>query len=88
MRAAKVDLNQKEIVKRLRDAGYSVLLLHAVHGGCPDILVGKDGKNWLFEIKSHNGKLTPKQVEFFDSWGGQAAVARSFEQIAEAIDDS
>jgi len=50
-KAKRVDANQKEIVKALRDRGASVLHLHQVGGGCPDILVGYAGYNFLIEIK-------------------------------------
>lgn len=85
VRRAKVDQNQKEIVNQLRKAGYSVLHLHAVGEGCPDICVGKDGVNYLLEIKNKAGKLTPKQEIFFDSWQGTAHVVRTFEQALEVL---
>ena len=86
MRRARIDKNQKDIVDRLRNAGYSVVCLHTVGNGCPDIAVGTEGKTYLVEIKSDAGKLTGKQKTFFQSWQGCAFVARSFEQIVEQIE--
>jgi hypothetical protein len=50
-RAAKVDANQREVVAALRGAGATVQLLHAVGEGCPDLLVGYRGGNYLLEVK-------------------------------------
>lgn len=86
MRRARIDNNQKDIVDRLRAAGFSVVCLHTVGNGCPDIAVGIDGKTYLIEIKSDAGKLTGKQEAFFQGWRGCAFVARSFEQIIETIE--
>ena len=35
----KVDKNQKDVVKALRDYGADVFLLHMVGGGIPDLMV-------------------------------------------------
>jgi len=78
---AKVDTNQVEIVKALRAAGRSVLVLSAVGKGCPDILVGHKDGNILLELKSmEKWKLTPDQQRFFAEWRGPAAVVCSVEQ--------
>ena len=50
-RAAKVDANHSTIVKALRDVGATVLSLASMGHGCPDLVIGKDGKNWLVEVK-------------------------------------
>jgi len=36
----RVDNNQAEVVKRLKLHGVSVLHLHTVGNGCPDLLIG------------------------------------------------
>jgi hypothetical protein len=51
MRRAAVDKNQPAIVAMLRQVGAHVQHLHAVGKGCPDLLVGFRGENWLLEIK-------------------------------------
>jgi len=48
-RAARVDANQKEIVTMLRRMGYSVAVTSDCGKGFPDIVVGRSGKNYLFE---------------------------------------
>jgi hypothetical protein len=77
-----VDENQKSIVDFLRGLGASVLILSEVGKGCPDILCGIFGQNFLIEIK--NGmlapsaqKLTKHEQHFFDTWKGQVCVINS-----------
>ena len=87
-RAAKVDANQAEIVEELRAIGCTVLLLHQVGNGCPDILVGYRGNNWLFEVKDgakppSARKLTDAEQKFFDEWRGQRSVVND---VYEAIE--
>lgn len=89
-RAAKIDANQKEIVKALRQLGASVLLLHRVGQGCPDALVGRCGINVLLELKDGSlspsrQRLTPDEKNFFDSWGGQVAVVTSVKEAVDAV---
>lgn len=81
---ARVDTNQKEIVEALRRQGATVLHLHTVGRGCPDILVGYQGENFLLELKdgsksASKQKLTPDEVSFFESWCGQVTVVNSIE---------
>ncbi|WP_116082067.1 hypothetical protein [Tropicimonas sp. IMCC34011] len=80
-RAAKVDSNQSRIVAALRKIGASVQPLHAVGGGCPDLLVGFRGLNRVIEVKDGDKppsarKLTPDQVEWHGAWRGQVDVAK------------
>lgn len=83
-RRAKVDANHRAIVAGLRAAGCSVLELHAVGGGCPDLLVGRAGWDRLIEVKregwtppsprSSEGPTYAKQREFADAWRGAPVV--------------
>ena len=75
----RADTNQAAIVLELRKLGYSVQMLHTVGSGCPDIVVGHDGANYLFEIKSRGGKLTQDEAIFFEVWRGQVNVIYSVE---------
>ena len=81
MRICKVDKNQKSLVADLKKIGCSVQHLHTVGDGCPDIVVGYRGINYLFEIKNPDlkGKLTPKEKEFFDTWRGQVAQVETLD---------
>ena len=79
-RAAKVDVNQQEIVRSLRQCGATVQHLHTLGAGCPDILVGMRGVNYLIELKVGNAKLTPDEAEFHLTWKGQIAIARTIDE--------
>ncbi|MEW5968993.1 MAG: hypothetical protein AB1706_03840 [Pseudomonadota bacterium] len=89
-RAARIDANQNEIVKALRQVGASVQSLASNGKGCPDLLVGFRGVNWLLEIKDGQKvksarKLTPDQVEWHESWCGQVHVIESIDQAIKLI---
>jgi Holliday junction resolvase len=90
MRAAKIDRNQPEIVEALRKAGCTVTLLHKVGAGCPDLLVGRGGINYLIEVK--DGQLPPSarklndlQVKYHGIWRGQVAVAKSVQEAFDIV---
>ena len=83
--AAKTDANQKAIVQALRDAYCSVLPLHRVGQGCPDLAVGRGGKVYFLEVKTDNGKLTPAELEFQQMWRGHYAIVRTPEEALKAI---
>jgi len=72
----RVDIDQKQVIAQLEEMGFSVLNLSTVGRGCPDLLVGKNGQNFLLEIKSENGTLTPAQIEFHKNWQGHCGVVR------------
>ena len=89
-RAAAVDANQKEIVQALRRAGCTVQVLSAVGQGCPDILVGHHGVNYVLEIKDgakvlSKQALTPVQEEWHATWAGQKAIVKTVEQALFAV---
>lgn len=65
--AARVDANQAEIVKALRQVGAYVWIV-----GLPvDLLVGYKGHTFLMEIKTNSKKrLTDLQSDFFLNWTG------------------
>lgn len=71
------DSNHTLIVNQLQKFGATVADLAAVGGGIPDILVGWNGRNYLFEIKTDDGSLNSKQVAFANGWQGQVTTIRS-----------
>ena len=95
--ARKVDVNQGDIVKALRKAGFSVLSLSGVKGGCPDLLVGgriPGGRhgiecNILLEVKSPkregHKQLTPDQEHFHRAWKGPIFIVRSVDEALLAV---
>jgi hypothetical protein len=89
-RAAKVDRNQAEIVKAFRQIGATVQVLSAVGKGCPDLLVGWRGRNFLVEIK--DGELVPSarqltadQQRWHGAWAGSVIVATSIEDAVTQV---
>lgn len=91
-RAAKVDDNQKQAVAILRSMGCSVTILSAVGMGCPDLLVGLSGKNYLIEVKDPSKpkadrQLTERQVEWHGNWKGQAVVLEADEEFIKFVRD-
>ena len=89
-RRAKVDSNQPEIVKALRDIGASVAHIHMVGDGIPDLIVGFRGINYLFEVKDGNKppskrRLTPDEQEWHEAWRGHVHIVESVEDAYEAI---
>lgn len=81
-RAANVDRSQPAIVAALRKVGASVECLHAVGKGCPDLLVGWRGRNFLLEVKNEDDppsaqRLNKTQEAWHGSWAGHVCVVRS-----------
>jgi hypothetical protein len=90
IRAARTDANQTEVTKALRKIGCSVQLLHSVGRGCPDMLVGYKGNNYLLEIKDGDKpesarKLTAEQTIWHYDWKGQVAVVNSAQEAIDTI---
>lgn len=84
-RAAKVDANQSEIVDALRKIGASVTPIHTVGKGCPDLIAGFRGKNFLLEVKDGSKppsarKLTDDEAIWFGNWKGEAHIVETAEQ--------
>ena len=89
-RASKVDRNQSEIVKKLREVGCTVQLLHTVGQGCPDILVGYRGSNFALEIKDgllppSARKLTEPEAAWHRDWRGHVAIVNDADEALEAV---
>lgn len=80
------DANQKQIVQDLRRCGYSVISLHGVGSGVPDLLIADSSKYWLVEIKTPKGKLSPSQIAFLERWRGpKVHVCTSTEEVLEVL---
>jgi hypothetical protein len=83
----KVDKNQKDVVKALRDYGADVFLLHTVGGGIPDLLVCYEEQTILMEVKDGaDKKLTPQQITLFAGWkGGPLHRVNSVQEAVEVL---
>jgi len=89
-RIARVDANQKAIVSALRKAGASVQSLATVGDGCPDLVVGFRGDNYLLEIKDGNKspskrQLREKQRDWHERWRGRVCVVENCADALAAI---
>ena len=84
-RAAKIDRNHVEIVAALRGVGASVQDLAAVGKGCPDLLVGYRGQNYVIEVKAPKGASTPAQVAWHAEWRGDVRIVRSVDDALKII---
>jgi len=92
-RAAKVDDNHAAVVAALRKCGAFVQSLAATGSGCPDLLVGYQGKTLLIEIKDGKKvlsaqKLTTDQQDWHANWrGGRLAVVNSIDAAIKELND-
>jgi hypothetical protein len=90
-RAAKIDSNQNEVVKQLRQIpGVTVQITSQLGNGFVDLVIGRAGVNYLIELKDGSKvkskqKLTPDELEFHSTWTGQKAVCNSLDEVLKVI---
>jgi hypothetical protein len=89
LKYGKPDANQKGIVDDLRKLGFvTVQDLKSVGEGCPDLLIGIGGKNYLAEVKDGSlppskQKLRDTQIKWHRNWRGSVHVLTSREQAVD-----
>lgn len=86
----KIDANQPVIVRDLRKVGASVCSLSDMGNGCPDLIVGFRGKNYLIEVKDGDRKpserkLTDDERAWHGGWVGQVAVVENTREALAVI---
>jgi Holliday junction resolvase len=91
-KAAKIDDNQKAIVNVLRQLGASVQSLAATGKGCPDLLVGYHGINYLMEVKDGDKvpsarELTIDQKHWHSIWRGSVHIVKSVDEALKILQD-
>ena len=80
------DLNHGEIAKAYEAMFCSVIDLHKVGFGCPDLLIGCAGISALVEVKTDAGELGAAQRTFVRDWrGGKVRIVRSPEDAIEHV---
>jgi len=89
-RYAKIDSNQTEIVKVLRRCGCSVQSLSALGSGVPDLLVARNGKMWLMEVKDGDKspsrqKLTDDETQWISKWRAPVFVVHSCDEAVFVV---
>ncbi|KKN74822.1 hypothetical protein LCGC14_0387150 [marine sediment metagenome] len=88
--AARVDDNQADIVQALEAAGATVLHLHQLGKGAPDILVGFRKVNHLMEIKDGDKSpsrrvLTADELTWHSNWRGDVLIVTSADDALRKI---
>ena len=76
----RLDANHDEIRQALEDVGCTV-----DPGGPLDLIVGRNERTYLLEIKTAKGKLRPKQVKFLARWKGHAATVRTVDEALRVV---
>lgn len=90
-RAAKIDSNQNKIVTTLRRIpGVSVAVTSSLGKGFPDLVIGRNGKNYLIELKDGDKyksqqKLTPEEYKWHEEWRGQVSVCANIDEVLNTI---
>ena len=90
MRKARVDDNQAELVKVMRDLGASVTITSNGHDGFPDVVVGICGVTVLTEIKDGSKppskrKLTDDQETFHNEFKGAKTVIKNIDEAVDLV---
>lgn len=90
--AKRTDDNHREVVDEFRKImpEATVFDLSGAGRGVPDLLIGLDRKNYLFEIKDpakcpSARSLTDAQKEFHEGWQGQVHVVHSAAEICAIL---
>ena len=81
----RVDGNQRRIVKALRDMGATVQHLHTIGHGCPDLLVGFQGRNYVMELKMPKCGLTGDEEEWHLIWNGRVHTVYSVDDAIAVL---
>lgn len=89
LKYGKPDANQAEIIRDLRALNFvTVQDLKAVGDGCPDLLIGIGGRNYLAEVKRGDlppsqQKLRATQVDWHRDWKGSVHVLTDSKQATD-----
>lgn len=74
----RADSNHSEVVGWYEELFCSVVDLHEVGFGCPDLMIGLAGRTELVEVKTKVGQLEPSQIRFARDWrGSKVTVVRT-----------
>ncbi len=76
------DANQAAIVEAYETLGCSVIDLHSIGYGTPDLLIGFGHRlDQLVEVKIPGKKLKTNQLEFAEAWRGRKPI------VVRSVDD-
>lgn len=86
-RAARADINQPDIVRKLRSMGASIWHTHTLGRGGPDIVIGYCGVNVLAEIKrDEREQLTLAEYKFHAAWRGHIVTIRNERDAVQLLE--
>lgn len=86
MRAKRVDQNQPQVVKELREYGFSVELTHELGKGFPDFIIGfGDLFTIPVELKYGKGKLTKDEIEWHKRYKGYVIIAYNTKDVLRGV---
>ncbi len=91
MKARRIDDNQNQVVKALRQIpGVSVFITSMVGRGYPDLNIGFKGENLLIELKdgsktASRKKLTEDEKKFHKDWKGSVHIVESLEDVLSIL---
>lgn len=88
--AKRIDDNQNQIVKVMRDMGASVWITSSMGKGAPDLVVAARLETIAVELKDGSKapsrrKLTPCEQKFHDNWQGKIAIIESVEEAIALV---
>lgn len=83
--AARVDVNQPDIVKALRQIGAEVNYMHQLGQGTPDLLISFRQRWYVIECKSDDGELNDEQKRWIGRQKAPVYTVRSPEEAVEFL---
>jgi hypothetical protein len=91
MRVKRADSNQPGLVKQIRKIpGVSVVSIHTVGNGVPDLIIGHKGRTYLAEVKDpgksqSRKRLTADEEEFHKMWTGHVEVIETIDDVLKML---
>lgn len=82
----RMDRNQSQIVTALERGGCHVQSLHTVGGGCPDLLVTRDGNVYLLEVKYGSNGTSSLQRDWHEQCQVPVHVVKTAQGALAAVD--
>jgi hypothetical protein len=73
-RFSRRDSNHEQVIAWYEELYCSVVDLHTLGHGCPDLLIGCAGRSELVEVKTELGHLEANQITFNKTWRGNKPV--------------
>jgi len=85
--ARKKDSTHQAVLEALRAYGWAVMDVSRAPL-CVDLVIARQQRVVLVEVKDRTGKLTDNQKLLLANWPGETAILRSLEDVARLTADS